>query len=349
MNLSVGIVGLPNVGKSTLFNALLKRQIAEAANYPFCTIEPNVGVVEVPDARLGVLARLENSAKIIPAVVKFVDIAGLVKGAHKGEGLGNQFLAHVREVDAIVHVIRAFEDKNVVRSGSINPSADEEVIDIELALADLKTVESRLVSEVKEAKTDKAAQKRVEVMQKLLGRLGQGKPAREAVSAEERELIKDLNLLTAKPLLKVYNVSEEDLNKNSFKGSLVISAKVESELSSFEEKEAKDYLAELGLEESGLERLIKESYKTLGLVTFFTAGPKETRAWTIKEGTKAPQAAGAIHSDFEKGFIRAEVVSYERMAEAGSFDKAKEKGWVRLEGKEYPVLDGDVVYFRFNV
>ncbi|MCL5411460.1 MAG: redox-regulated ATPase YchF [Patescibacteria group bacterium] len=349
-NISCGIVGLPNVGKSTLFNALLKRQVAEAENYPFCTIEPNVGVVEVPDERLGVLARLENSAKVIPAAIKFVDIAGLVKDAHKGEGLGNQFLAHIREVDAIVHVVRAFENDDVVRSGSIDPKSDNEIIETELALADLQTVEKRIGGESKAARTDKNAEKRLIILSKLSEALSQGKSAREIViSDEDKELIKDLNLLTMKPEIKVYNVAEDELSKENFPDGIVVSAKVESELCSFDEEEAKQYLSELGVKESGLERLIKRCYETLGLVTFFTAGPKEARAWTTFTGSKAPQAAGVIHTDFEKGFIRAEVVTYEKMVEVGSFDKAREKGWVRLEGREYSIQDGDVVYFRFNI
>lgn len=348
MSLSIGIVGLPNVGKSTLFNALLKRQAALAANYPFATIEPNVGIVDVPDHRLNGLRQVvinesgKEPERIIPATVKFYDIAGLVKGASQGEGLGNQFLAHIREVDLILQVVRAFKDENVIRAGSTEPNADVDLINTELMLADIQTIENRFDS--KKFKDDKP----------LLGRL---KSALEQgiminsleLTDEEKKYVKELNLLSIKPMLFVLNVDESDLQTAEHTNYLYICAKTEAELSGFSEQEKKEYLEELGIKESGLDRVIKECYRTLGLQTYLTAGPKEVRAWTIKRGALAPQAAGVIHSDFERGFISAEIISYEKLVEAGDWKKAKEKGWLRLEGKGYEMQDGDVVEFRFNV
>lgn len=363
MNLSIGIVGLPNVGKSTLFNALLKRQAALAANYPFATIEPNIGVVDVPDDRLGKLAEVvrtdfgrqrgdrEVPERIVPAMVKFYDIAGLVKGAHKGEGLGNQFLAHIREVDALVQVVRAFEDENVVRAGSVDPKSDVEVINTELMLADLQTLEKQR-TELK-GKVEKDEEYRVSAVKKLKEVLEKGRRAREAeLTKEEWEKARQLNLLTIKPIIYVFNVAEKDAASAKFEGfenSVVISAKIESELSILPMEDQQVFMSEYGLTESGLDKLIRKGYETLGLISFLTAGPKEVRAWTARRGSKAPQAAGVIHTDFERGFIAAEVVAYEDLAGAGSFVKAKELGKVRLEGKEYMVKDGDVVEFRFNV
>ncbi len=372
--MQVGIIGLPNVGKSTLFNALLKKQVALAANYPFATVEPNVGIVDVPDERLNKLAELvkiefgghrdqkggkptrEIPEKIIPAVVKFVDIAGLVKGASEGEGLGNQFLSHIREVDAIVHVIRDFEDENVTRAGSINPKSDKEIIETELILADLQVLEKRMESAQKDyrAVSDKETAKKLVVYEKLLKSLRAGELALAVrLSEEEKELIKDLNLLTFKPIIEVFNVSEdtvvagEDLAGST--NSVQLCAKLESELSSLSEKEQEEYLKELGLKSSGLDKVIKLGYDILGLQTFFTAGPKEVRAWTITKGSKAPQAAGKIHTDFERGFISAEVVSYENLMAADGWKAAKDKGLIRIEGKTYEMKDGDVVEFNFSV
>ncbi|HLB52020.1 redox-regulated ATPase YchF [candidate division WWE3 bacterium RIFCSPHIGHO2_12_FULL_38_15] len=369
MSLSVGIVGLPNVGKSTLFNALLKRQAALAANYPFATIEPNVGIVDVPDIRLEKLVEVvkneysskfkdrEIPEKVIPAVVKFYDIAGLVKGASQGEGLGNQFLAHIREVDSIVHVVRAFNDENVVKAGSVNPKEDIEVINTELALADLQTVQkvyNRVEGDYKKNK-DKENTEKLNIMNKLNSGLNNGEPARDILTKDEKDSAKDLNLLTIKPVIFVLNVSEEELNNNiaqwlgnSTNNAIIICAKVESELCSFDEGEKQTYMKSIGITESGLDKLIRKAYKILELQSFLTAGPKELRAWTIKKGTKAPQAAGVIHTDFERGFITAEVVGFDNLIEAGSWKIAKDRGLIRIEGKNYVMQDGDVVEFRFS-
>lgn len=365
--MKLGIVGLPNVGKSTLFNSLTKAG-AESANYPFCTIDPNVGVVPVPDARLGQLAALYNSEKVTPAVIEFVDIAGLVKGASKGEGLGNQFLSNIREVDAIVHVVRCFEDPNVVHvDGSVNPLRDIETIDLELIFSDMEVLERRISKTTKSAMGNKALAKELEILKALYAHLEAGKLARSYEAADEDELafINSLNLLTWKPVIFAANVSEDDLAddgaSNTFVGQVrefaaangsevfVICAQIEQEIAELDEDEKKMFLEDLGLTESGLEKLIAASYRLLGLISYLTAGEKETRAWTIKVGTKAPQAAGKIHSDFERGFIKAEVVNYQDLLDCGTYSAAKEKGLVRMEGKEYVVKDGDVVLFRFNV
>lgn len=365
-NLEMGIVGLPNVGKSTLFNAITKAG-AEAANYPFCTIEPNVGVVDVPDARLKVLADMFHSKKIVPAGMKFVDIAGLVKGASKGEGLGNKFLSHIRQTDAIAEVVRCFEDGNITHvEGSIDPVRDVEIIDTELCLADLESVEKQLVKAQKLIKAgDKKAAARAALLQRISDALGEGIPVRRVdMTDDEKASLKELDLLTSKPILYVANVAEEeaaDWSQNSYVKALedyaakenaqviVISAKVEEEIAELPEDEAKEYLEMEGLSEAGLDRLIKAGFKLLGLQTFLTAGEMESRAWTIVQGSTAPQAAGKIHTDFEKGFIRAEIVSYDDLVKCGSKQAAKEKGLVRLEGKDYIMQDGDVVEFRFNV
>lgn len=350
--LKVGIVGLPNVGKSTLFNALLKKQVAESANYPFTTIEPNVGVVEVPDERLAKLAQTVKTEKIIPAAVEFVDIAGLVKGAAEGEGLGNKFLSHIREVDAVAHVIRVFQDPNVLRSeSSTEPKSDIETINTELILADLETVAKLIFNAEKDLKAkEKGAEKRLAELNKVREALSQGQLAKDIEI--DGEIALGLPLITIKPTIYVFNAAEADLKKEvdfQFEPKVVISAKIESELAELNQEEQKDYLAELGLSESGLERLIKESYKLLGLITYFTAGEKEARAWTIKNSTKAPAAAGVIHTDFEKGFIKAEVINWAKLVEAGGWNEAREKGWVRLEGKDYIFQDGDTTIFKFNV
>ena len=350
------------MGKSTLFNAVVKGCTAEVANYPFCTIEPNIGVVTVPDERLKPLAKTVKTEKIIPAVIKFVDIAGLVRGAHKGEGLGNQFLSHIRECDAIAMVVRFFEDKEVIDSGaSQNPVENAQVIDIELQLADLATVEKRLVSVEKELKgNSKEAVYVKSGLLKIREKLEQGHNAREAnLSDFEKTALKDLALLTSKAILYIANVSESQVKDKSFYDSLVggnsgikflpISAKIEAELSDMSGEEQKEFMKEYGLEESGLESLIKEAYKTLGLITYFTAGEKEVRAWTIKNGFKAPQAAGVIHTDFEKGFIATETINWKDLVDLGGWASAKEKGKVRIEGKDYIVNDGDTMLFRFNV
>ncbi|KGF46862.1 GTP-binding protein [Veillonella montpellierensis DNF00314] len=365
-NLEVGIVGLPNVGKSTLFNAITKAG-AEAANYPFCTIEPNVGVVDVPDARLQVLATMYASKKIIPAAMRFVDIAGLVAGASKGEGLGNKFLSHIRQVDAIAQVIRCFDDPNITHvAGSIDPLRDIEIINIELCLADLDTVEKRKQRIEKIAKSgDKNARAEMPVLERVIDNLTNSTPVRAiGLTEEELDMLKELNLLTAKPSLFVANVAEDevaDYSQNDYvkrvqdyaakEGStcVVVSARIEAEIAELSDEEAAMFLEEIGLTESGLDKLIKASYSLLGLINYFTAGPQETHAWTIVKGTKAPQAAGKIHSDIEKGFIRAEIVSFDELAACGSEKVAKEKGLARLEGKEYIMQDGDVTYFRFNV
>ena len=365
--MKLGIVGLPNVGKSTLFNSMTLGK-AEAANYPFCTIDPNVGIVTVPDERLTKLTEMYNSAKTTPAVIEFVDIAGLVRGASKGEGLGNKFLSHIREVDAIVHVVRCFEDTNVVHvDGSIDPIRDIETINLELVFSDLEILERRIAKTGKMAKADKSLQKEVDVLQKLKDALEQGISARavEFDTPEEKAFVDSLTLLTAKPVLYAANVAEDDLAddgaSNEFvqrvreyaakEGSevFVLCAKIEEEISDLDEADKKEFLADLGVDGSGLDRLIAASYKLLGLISYLTAGPQESRAWTITKGTKAPQAAGKIHSDFERGFIRAEVVAYDDLMRLGSYNAAKEQGLVRSEGKEYVVKDGDVVLFRFNV
>lgn len=365
--MKLGIVGLPNVGKSTLFNSLTKAG-AESANYPFCTIEPNVGVVPVPDERLDALGKLYDSERIVPAVIEFVDIAGLVKGASKGEGLGNQFLANIREVDAIVHVVRCFEDGNIVHvEGSIDPKRDIETINLELIFADLEVLERRYSRVNKAAMGDKKLAKEAAMVKRLQEHMEAGLPAKtfEVQDEEEEKLLAGYNLLTAKPVIYAANVKDDELADDgagnpyvaavrelaAAEGSEVfaICAQIEQEIAELEEDEKKMFLEELGLKESGLEKLIRASYRLLGLMSFLTAGPQESRAWTIRIGTKAPQAAGKIHSDFERGFIRAEVVNYDHLMECGSYNAAKEKGLVRSEGKEYVVQDGDVILFRFNV
>ena len=364
----LGIVGLPNVGKSTLFNSLTKAG-AESANYPFCTIDPNVGVVTVPDERLNVLGEMYHTKKIIPAAIEFVDIAGLVKGASKGEGLGNQFLANIREVDAIVHVVRCFENSNIVHvDGSINPLRDIETINLELIFSDLEILERRISKVSKVARNDKSAAKELGLLNKVKAHLEDGKLAKtfeEVDDEEEQAWLESYNLLTYKPVIYAANVSEDDLADDAAnnegvqavreyaKGEqsevFVVCAEIEAEISELDDDEKKMFLEDLGLKESGLEKLIKASYKLLGLISYLTAGEPEVRAWTITEGTKAPQAAGKIHSDFERGFIRAEVVSYDDLIACGSHTAAKEKGLIRLEGKDYVVKDGDIMLFRFNV
>jgi len=364
--MKLGIVGLPNVGKSTLFNALTKAG-AESANYPFCTIDSNIGVAAVPDRRLKVLSDFYNSEKITPATVDFVDIAGLVKGASHGEGLGNQFLANIREVDAIVHVVRCFEDDNVVHvDGSVNPLRDIETINLELIFSDIEIIERRIAKSSRGAKNDKHLAAEVELLQKIKAHLEQGNMAATLeLTDDEKEISREFNLLTDKPTIFAANVSEDDLAddgaSNAFvqevrefassNGSevFVVSAKMEEELAELDEEEKEMFLADMGLSESCLDKLIKASFSILGLTSFLTAGPKEVRAWTIKKGTKAPQAAGKIHSDFERGFIKAEVVNYDDLINLGSYNAAREKGLVRMEGKEYVVRDNDIILFRFNV
>ena len=367
MSLRVGIVGLPNVGKSTLFNALTKQQ-AQASNFPFTTIEPNVGVVTVPDERLDKLTELSKSAKTVPTVIEFVDIAGLVAGAHEGEGLGNKFLSHIREVDAIVHVVRFFDDGNVLHvANRVNPLEDAATIETELALADLDSVQKALPRAKDAAKTvqmgsgkiDKDAVPRLAVMEKLHAHLSEGNPARSLVlEADEWALVQDLHLLTTKPVLYLANVSEQQMKdaenvlkefKTKYSPILPLSVKIEQELVELSDEERQVFLAEYGLSETGLNRLIQESYKLLKLITFFTTGEKETRAWTVENGSTAPQAAGKIHSDFERGFIRAETVAYTDLISTGSYAAARSAGKVRDEGKQYLVKDGDIFIFKFNV
>lgn len=348
MSFSIGIVGLPNVGKSTLFKALTKKQV-DAANYPFCTIDPNVGVVAVPDPRLEALGKVSNSEKIVPTTIEFIDIAGIVKGASKGEGLGNKFLANIREVDAIVQVVRQFSDSNVIHvAGKVDPDSDQETINLELIFADLATVEKRYDTNSKEVRAGKKEALELQpILERLKSGLEEGKLANEIVTdSEERFLVKDLCLLTMKPMIYVLNVDEDRVFQET--DFLTISAKIEAELAELPEEEAQTYLKELQLDSSGLDRLIKKAYDALDLITFITSGEMETKAWTIKRGTKAPQAAGVIHTDFEKGFIRAEVVNWSDLVEAGGEARAKEKGLIRLEGKEYVMQDGDVCHFRFN-
>ena len=361
--MKIGIVGLPNVGKSTLFNSITKAG-AECANYPFCTIEPNVGVVPVPDERLDNLAKMYNPQKVTHAIVEFVDIAGLVKGASKGEGLGNKFLSHIRETDAICQVVRCFEDSNIIHvDGSVNPVRDIETINLELIFADMETVDKRIDRATKLLKADKKYQFELDTWKKIKEALENGKSARSLeYSEEELEVIKDAFLLTMKPILYIANVSEEQLGEDDEMVKEVreyakkdnaevvkLCVKIEEDLSSLEQEDKQEMLEALGLEESGLDKVIKKSYDLLGLMSFLTAGEPEVRAWTIKKGTKAPQAAGKIHSDIERGFIRAEIVSYDDLMREGSMLAAKEKGLVRSEGKEYVMQDGDIVLFKFNV
>lgn len=364
--MKLGIVGLPNVGKSTLFNALTQAG-AESANYPFCTIEPNVGVVTVPDERLYKLATIYPSERPVPTAIEFCDIAGLVEGASDGEGLGNQFLSHIREVDAIVHVVRCFENPDIVHiDGEIDPIRDIEIINLELMLSDMELLERRLERVKRAVKGDKKLKPELDLIEKVIEVLENGKSIRTLdLSDEEKNLVKSFNLLSSKPVVYVANISEDDLINNEDSNPYVekveelaegedaevitVSAEIESQISQLDDEEKIEFLESLGLKESGLDKLIRASYKLLGLISFFTAGPKESRAWTIKEGTPAPQAAGRIHSDMERGFIRAEVIAYEDLIKSGNMVNAKEKGLVRVEGKDYIMNDGDVVLFRFNV
>jgi GTP-binding protein YchF len=364
--MKLGIVGLPNVGKSTLFNAITQAG-AESANYPFCTIEPNVGVVSVPDKRLDKLQEIYNSKKQVHAAIEFYDIAGLVKGASKGEGLGNKFLSHIREVESIVHVVRAFDDPNVVHvDGSVDPIRDIETINLELIFSDIEILDRRIEKTTKLSKNDKKAKEELDLQLKIKAHLESGKPARTLeVTYDEAELVKSYFLITSKPVLYVANICEDDLMSGNLNNKyvqiikehaesehsevIVVCAKLEEELSTLEDEEKKELLADYGLTETGLDKLIAASYKLLGLMSFLTAGVQEIRAWTIKIGTKAPAAAGKIHSDIERGFIRAEIVSFDALVECGSEAAAKEKGVYRLEGKEYIVQDGDIINFRFNV
>ena len=366
--MKLGIVGLPNVGKSSLFNSLTKAG-AESANYPFCTIDPNVGVVTVPDERLNVLGEMYHTKKIIPAAIEFVDIAGLVKGASKGEGLGNQFLANIREVDAIVHVVRCFEDSNVIHvDGKIDPVRDIETINLELIFSDLEILERRISKAVRAARNDKTIAKELALMERIKAHLEDGKMAKsfdDINDEDEQQWLESYNLLTYKPVIFAANVAEDDLADDGASNAgvqavreyakredcevFVVCAEIEQEIAELDDDEKSMFLEELGLKESGLEKLIKASYSLLGLISYLTAGEPEVRAWTIKKGTKAPQAAGKIHSDFERGFIRAEIVSYDDLMACGTYNAAKEKGLVRLEGKDYVVQDGDIILFRFNV
>ncbi|MFC1686632.1 redox-regulated ATPase YchF [Patescibacteria group bacterium] len=354
MSLKIGIVGLPNVGKSTLFNALTKSSQAEASNYPFCTIDPNVGIITVPDKRLEKLGKLVKPEKVTPTAIEFVDIAGLVKDAHKGEGLGNQFLSHIKEVDLILQVVRFFEDDDIQHTDkTIDPLRDLEIINLELILADLSTIKNTLEKiEPKVRAGEKELVEKFDILKKIQKELEDGKMLNQLkLDNDEKELIKEFNFLTAKPFLYIANLSEDQLPKD---GKLIkngidfipISAKIEAEVNSLDGKEQKEYLESIGLKESGLNQVIKKSYQALGLITFFTAGPTEARAWTVKKGTRAPQAAGVIHTDFEKGFIKAEVISYEDFVTTGSELKAKEAGKMRIEGKDYLVQDGDVILFK---
>ena len=365
--MKLGIVGLPNVGKSTLFNCLTKAGSAAAANYPFCTIDPNVGIAAVPDARLDVLTKMFDSDKTTPAIIEFVDIAGLVRGASKGEGLGNQFLGHIREVDAIVHVVRCFEDDDIIHvDGSIDAMRDIETIDLELIFSDLEMLERRYAKTAKTAKADKSAQAELDFIERVKETLESGQRAKNmALTEDEKAMLDSFQLLTSKPVIYAANVDESDLADDGASNAqvqrvrahaaeqgeevFVVCARIEEEIAELDEEDKAMYLEELGLTGAGLDRLIAASYKLLGLISYLTAGKKETRAWTIKRGTKAPQAAGKIHSDFERGFIRAEVVSYDDLVANGSYAAAREKGLIRSEGKEYVMKDGDVVEFRFNV
>lgn len=365
--MKLGIVGLPNVGKSTLFNAITQAG-AESANYPFCTIDPNVGVVSVPDRRLDILKDLYDSKKIVQTAIEFVDIAGLVKGASKGEGLGNKFLSNIREVDAIVHVVRCFEDSNVVHvDGSINSLRDIETINLELIFSDMEILDRRIVKTTKALKADKKIQSELDILNQVKATLEEGKSIRTMeLSDDEWAYVNTLDLLSSKPVIYVSNVSEEDLANDGADNSMVaavrefaktessdvvvICAQIEAEISELEtDEEKKEFLETLGLEQSGLDKLIQASYHLLGLISFLTAGPQEVRAWTIKKGSKAPQAGGKIHSDIERGFIKAETIAFDDLVEHGTMSAAKEKGLVRLEGKEYVVKDGDVILFKFNV
>ncbi|MDR1627156.1 MAG: redox-regulated ATPase YchF [Oscillospiraceae bacterium] len=360
--MKIGIVGLPNVGKSTLFNAITNSKVM-SANYPFCTIDPNIGVVPVPDYRLERLAQIYNPKKVTPATIEFVDIAGLVKGASKGEGLGNKFLANIREVDAILHIVRCFEGSDVIHvNGNIDPKKDIEIINLELILSDMEFVEKRIEKAKKLMKLDKSTESALDLWGRVLKNLNDGIPARlMEFTEDEKHFISKANLLTYKPVIYTANLSESDFSTNKLysvveeiaktekTNVLPISAEFESQISGMDKEDKLEFLSELGLKQSGLERLIALSYKLLGLISYLTAGEPEVRAWTIKKGTLAPQAAGKIHSDFEKGFIRAEVISYENLIKCGSVPAAKEKGLVRSEGKEYIINDGDVVLFRFNV
>ncbi len=363
MGFKCGIVGLPNVGKSTTFNALSNAN-AESSNFPFCTIDPNVGIATVKDERLYKLAELVKPKKVTPPTVEFVDIAGLVKGASKGAGLGNKFLSHIRDVQVIVHVVRCFEDEDIVHTmGSVDPKRDIEVIDLELMLADLQTIENRTNKLIKQAKTgDKKAKEELEILERFKKFLEEGKPLRQQMLDErEKDVIKELRLLSAKPVIYVANVSEDDISGNEYSKIveeiakkenapvIVLSSKVEEQISKLDDEEKQEFMEMLGIKESGLDRLAKIGYKMLGLITFFTAGPKEVRGWTIKQGTTAKEAAGVIHSDIERGFIRAEIIKYEDYIACGGEKEAKEKGLMHLEGKDYIMQDGDVVYFRFNV